>query len=102
MTAGHTVMGTQVTILAVDDNGGCLVGDSPITWDETAKKNTYEAVFAHYEHRVYTYEQAVEVVKGKIAKLLADGYVYEPLPDMELFIQTGQWVIEVVKHSKKG
>jgi hypothetical protein len=97
--AGHAVMGTQVTIHAVDDNR-CLIGDSIVKWDEAAGKNTYEKVFAHYEHHVYTHEQAVEVFEGKIAKLLDDGYVYEPVLDIEHFIWKGEQVITVVKHPK--
>lgn len=100
MTAGHPVMGTQVTINAVDDDR-YLVGDSPVKWDEAATKNQYEAVFTHYEHRVYTQEQAEEVVDGKIAKLLADGYIYEPVLDVEHFIWKGEQVINVVKHPKR-
>ena len=97
--AGHPVIGTQVTILAADDNR-CLVGDSPIEWDEAAKKKINEEVFAHYEHHVYTHEQAVEIVNGKIATLLAAGYVYEPVLDIEHLIWSGEQVINVVKHPK--
>jgi hypothetical protein len=100
LTAGHPVKGTQVTILAVETDGPCLVGDSPVEWDEAAKKNISPAGFAHYEHHSYSEEEAVEVAKGKIAKLIADGYVFEPYPDMDLFIRTGQWVVKVRQHPR--
>jgi hypothetical protein len=98
LTAGHPVKGTQVSILSIERDGACLVGDSPIEWDEAAKKNIAPAVFEHYEKRNCSEQEAVEIVKGKVAKLISDGYIFEVSPDMEHFVQTGQLVYEVYKH----
>lgn len=102
LTAGHPVNGTQVTILALETDGDCLIGDSPVKWDEAARQDQYkyEKGFTHYEHHRYSQEEALEILRGKVANLIADGYVFEVVPDMERFIQTGEWVVEVHQHRK--
>jgi hypothetical protein len=101
LTAGHPVMGTQITITALENDGPCLVGDSPVEWNEANKKNVaaYPG-FDHYENRRYTKEEATNIFDGKASKLIADGYVFEVFLDMTHFMRTGELVAQVHQHSK--
>jgi hypothetical protein len=98
LTAGHPVKGTSVTI-AMDNTGACLVGDSPITWDEAAKKPSVPTEFGHYEYRRYSEQEATDIINGKVTKLIADGYVFEAYLNMRTLMQTGQQVYEVHEHN---
>lgn len=98
MTAVRPVMGTQITILAFGNGGPCLIGDSQVKWDETIKKTIDRPPFNHNEMREYSEQEATQIFGGKVSKLIADGYVFEAVPDMHHFITTGQWVIEVHQH----
>ena len=101
-TAGHPVMGTQITIIALDDGGPCLIGDSPLKWDEATKKNLDPFPgFDHNEKRRYSRKEATQIFEGKVSKVIADGYVFEAVPDMRRFMKTGEWVIEVHQHPTK-
>ena len=100
LTAGHPVKGTQISMVALDRAGPCLIGDSPVEWDEANHKNINPFnTFAHYENHSYSGTEATEVFDGKVEKLIADGYVFEVTPNMNHFITTGQWIHEVHKHS---
>jgi hypothetical protein len=100
LTAGHPVNGTSVSMLAVENDGPYLIGDSPVKWDEANQKNVNAIdVFTHYENRSYSEDEATTVFEGKIAKLIADGFVFEVHRDMHAFMTTGQWAFEVIDHS---
>ena len=99
-TAGHPVMGTQITIIALEDGGPYLIGDSPVRWDEATKKNVEPFPgFEHNERRGYSEEEAGDIVEGKVSRVIAAGYVFEATPDMPHFMKTGEWVIEVHLHT---
>jgi hypothetical protein len=94
-------MGTQVTITALERGGPCLVGDSPVKWDEAIKKNINPFPgFDHYEKRTYSEEEATQIFEGKVAKLIADGYVFEVTWDTRHFVRTGEIVFVVIEHPK--
>jgi|SRR5665213_1540679 len=101
LTAGHPVMGTQITIIALERGGPCLVGDSPVKWDEANKKNINSfPACDHNEKRRFSEEEATEIFDGKVSKLIADGYVFETTFDARHFMQTGEIVIGVYQHPK--
>ena len=101
LTAGHPVMGTQITIIALERGGPCLVGDSPVKWDEANKKdiNPFPG-FDHNEKRRFSEEEATKIFEGKVSKLIADGYVFESTFDVPHFVQTGEIVTVVHQHPK--
>jgi len=99
LKASHPVKGTSVSMLAVDNNGPYLIGDSHVEWDEAKKKDVNPlTTFAHYENHRYSEGEATAVFEGKCNKLIADGYAFEAYPDMRHFMQTGEMRHEVVKH----
>jgi hypothetical protein len=99
-TAGHPVMGTHITIISLGDGGPCLIGDSPVKSDEATKKNGDPFPgFEHNEYQSVSEEKATQIFDGKVSKLIADGYVFETVPDMRRFMSTREWVIEVHQHS---
>ena len=91
-------MGSQVTMVALQTGGPYLVGDSPVTWDEAAKKNVNQTTFDHYERREYSEQEATDIIEGKVNKLITDGYIFEVYPDMKHFVRTGQLVHQVHEH----
>jgi hypothetical protein len=100
LTAGHSVKGTQISMVALERGGPCLIGDSHVEWDEANHNNVHPFnTFAHYENRKYSEVEATEVFDGKVEKLIADGYVFEVYPDMNHFVTTGRWIYEVREHS---
>lgn len=98
-TAGHPVMGTQINMLAVEDDGPYLIGDSPVRWDEANKQNVqFPLGFEHYEKRRFSEKEATQIIEGKISKLIVDGFVFESVPNIRHFIDTGEWIIDVIQH----
>ncbi|MGB9469648.1 MAG: hypothetical protein WBQ59_09870 [Candidatus Acidiferrum sp.] len=103
LTAGHPVTGTQITILALERDGLCLVGDSPVTWDEANKKNIAPPPgFDHYEKRRYSEQEADKIVEGKVSKVISDGYAFEVVMDWRHFVQTGEVVFKVHQHTPES
>lgn len=96
-TAGRPLMGTSVSI-AMENDGGCLVGDSPIKWDEAAKKPTLPTEFSHNEYRSHTEQAAVDIINGKVETLIAGGYVFEVILNVRHLMQTNQYVYDVYEH----
>jgi hypothetical protein len=94
-------MGTQITMTALEHGGPCLVGDSPVIWDEANKKNINPFPgFDHNEMRRYSEEEATKIFEGKVSKVIADGYVFEATFDVQHFVQTGKIRTEVHQHKQ--
>jgi len=99
MTAGRPVNGTSISMLAVENGGPYLIGDTPVVWDPVTESLINTISFAHYENRRYTEDEATATFEGKCDKLIADGYVFEAYMDMAHFMRTGEILHKVERHT---